>query len=110
MPPPTALTDGRKEAQGVDGELWLPDPGQSGSGAELGRGALANNGITISMDRKSAWRDNVFVEQLWRSIKYEEVYLRAYDSVSHARATRAPHSATTWTSTTAGDHIRALMA
>ena len=38
------------------------------------------------MDGKGAWRDNVFVERLWRSIKYEEVYLRAYDSVSDARA------------------------
>jgi hypothetical protein len=34
------------------------------------------------MDGKGAWRDNVFVERLWRSVKYEEVYLRAYDSVS----------------------------
>ena len=33
------------------------------------------------MDGKGAWRDNVFVERLWRSMKYEEVYLRAYDSV-----------------------------
>ena len=47
---------------------------------------LANNGIAISMDGKGAWRDNVFVERLWRSVKYEEVYLRAYDSVSEARA------------------------
>ena len=38
------------------------------------------------MDGKGAWRDNVFVERLWRSVKYEEVYLRAYDSVSDARA------------------------
>ena len=38
------------------------------------------------MDGKDAWRDNVFVERLWRSVKYEEVYLRAYDSVSEARA------------------------
>ena len=37
------------------------------------------------MDGKGAWRDNVFVERLWRSIKYEEVYLHAYDSVSEAR-------------------------
>jgi len=41
--------------------------------------------IRISMDGKGAWRDNVFVERLWRSVKYEEVYLRAYDSVSEAR-------------------------
>jgi putative transposase len=46
---------------------------------------LANNGIAISMDGKGAWRDNVFVERLWRSVKYEEVYLRAYQSVSEAR-------------------------
>ena len=38
------------------------------------------------MDCKGAWRDNVLVERLWRSVKYEEVYLRAYDSVREARA------------------------
>ncbi|OSJ19101.1 hypothetical protein BST63_01255 [Bradyrhizobium canariense] len=38
------------------------------------------------MDGKDAWRDDVFVERLWRSIKYEEVYLRAYDSLSQARS------------------------
>ena len=48
-------------------------------------GVLAINGIAISMDGKGAWRDNVFIERLWRSVKYEEVYLRAYDSVSDAR-------------------------
>ena len=63
---------------------------------------LADNGIVISMDGKGAWRDNVFVERLWRSVKYEEVYLRAYDNVSDARASigryldfynaRRPHS------------------
>lgn len=42
--------------------------------------------IAISMDGKGAWRDNVFVERLWRSVKYEEVYLKGYDSVSEARA------------------------
>jgi putative transposase len=46
---------------------------------------LLKHEIAISMDGKGAWRDNVFVERLWRSIKYEEVYLRAYDSVSEAR-------------------------
>ncbi len=44
-----------------------------------------SNGIAISMDGKGAWRDNVFVERLWRSVKYEEVYLRAYESVGQAR-------------------------
>ena len=47
---------------------------------------LDQHGIRISMDGKGAWRDNVFVERLWRSVKYEEVYLHAYDSVSEARA------------------------
>src|SRR4051794_40398767 len=47
---------------------------------------LLKNEIAISMDGKGAWRDNVFVERLWRSIKHEEVYLRAYDTVSDARA------------------------
>ena len=54
------------------------------------------------MDGRGAWRDNVFVERLWRSVKYERVYLKAYDGVSAARAdiadyfewynTNRPHS------------------
>ena len=58
--------------------------------------------IDLSMDGKGAWRDNVFVERLWRSVKYERVYLKAYDSVSAVRAdiaeyidwynTKRPHS------------------
>lgn len=65
-------------------------------------GLLVKHRIEISMDGKGSWRDNVFVERLWRSVKYEEVYLRAYDSVGQARAsigryfdfynTRRPHS------------------
>ncbi|WP_414858479.1 IS3 family transposase [Paraburkholderia tropica] len=47
--------------------------------------AVLSRGVRLSMDGKGAWRDNVFVERVWRSIKYEEVYLRAYESVSHAR-------------------------
>lgn len=46
---------------------------------------LKANGIRISMDGKGAWRDNVFVERLWRTVKYEEVYLKAYETVSEAR-------------------------
>jgi len=46
---------------------------------------LKDNGIKISMDGKGAWRDNVFVERLWRSVKYEEVYLNAYESTFEAR-------------------------
>jgi putative transposase len=50
---------------------------------------LKDRGIRISMDGKGAWRDNVFVERLWRTIKYDEVYLRAYATVSEARASLA---------------------
>ena len=46
---------------------------------------LLKAGVAISMDGKGAWRDNVFVERLWRSVKYEEIYLRAYDTVGEAR-------------------------
>lgn len=46
---------------------------------------LRDKGIRISMDGKGCWRDNVFVERVWRSIKYEEVYLHAYSSVSEAK-------------------------
>lgn len=63
---------------------------------------LTDQEIKISMDGKGAWRDNVFVERLWRTIKYEEVYLRAYENVPEARASigryigfynsRRPHS------------------
>jgi putative transposase len=49
-------------------------------------GLLITNGIQISMDGKGAWRDNVFVERVWKSVKYEEVYLKAYASVPEARA------------------------
>ena len=47
---------------------------------------LKNHHIQISMDGKGAWRDNVFVERLWKTIKYEHVYLHAYDSVSEAKS------------------------
>ena len=45
------------------------------------------------MDGKGSWRDNVFVERLWRSVKYEEVYLRAYGSVGDARSSIGPYLA-----------------
>ena len=70
--------------------------------SEVFIGVLTRNRVAISMDGKGAWRDNVFVERLWRSVKYEEVYLRAYDTVAEARASirqylsfynsRRPHS------------------
>jgi putative transposase len=68
-------------------EIFNTDQGSQFTGTAF-TGALASNGIAISMDGKGAWRDNVFVERLWRSVKYEEVYLKAYDSVSEARADR----------------------
>jgi putative transposase len=46
---------------------------------------VQQHGIQISMDGKGSWRDNVFVERLWKSVKYEEVYLHAYESVTEAR-------------------------
>jgi putative transposase len=46
---------------------------------------LKQSGVRISMDGKGSWRDNVFVERLWRSVKYEEVYLHAYSSMTEAR-------------------------
>ena len=82
-------------------DIFNTDQGSQFTGAAF-TGVLIKNAIAISMDGKGAWRDNVFVERLWRSVKYEEVYLRAYDSVSEARTSigryldfyngRRPHS------------------
>jgi putative transposase len=82
-------------------EIFNTDQGSQFTSTAL-TGMLIKSGIAISMDGKGAWRDNVFVERLWRSVKYEEVYLRAYDTVSEARASigrylefynrRRPHS------------------
>ena len=82
-------------------DIFNTDQGSQFTGQAF-TGVLTKNDIAISMDGKGAWRDNVFVERLWCSVKYEEVYLRAYDSVSEARASigcyldfyngRRPHS------------------
>lgn len=82
-------------------EILNTDQGSQFTSAEF-IGLLLENRIEISMDGKGSWRDNVFVERLWRSVKYEEVYLKAYDSVADARSsigqyfdfynTRRPHS------------------
>jgi len=63
---------------------------------------MRTHDIRISMDGKNSWRDNVFIERLWRSVKYEDVYLRAYETVSAVRTglnkyfnfynSRRPHS------------------
>lgn len=83
-------------------EIFNTDQGAQFTSAEF-IGVLKRHQIRISMDGRGRWRDNVFVERLWRSIKYEEVYLHAYENVSAARAgitcyiqffnTRRPHSA-----------------
>ena len=65
-------------------EIFNTDQGSQFTSEDF-TGALKARGVAISMDGKGAWRDNVFVERLWRSIKYEEVYLHAYDSVSQAK-------------------------
>src|SRR6202048_4098715 len=82
-------------------DIFNTDQGSQFTSAEF-TGVLIKNGIAISMDGKGSWRDNVFVERLWRSVKHEEVYLRAYDTVSEPRASisrylgfynsRRPHS------------------
>ena len=66
-------------------EIFNTDQGSQFTSAEF-TGVLKAHDIRISMDGKGCWRDNVFVERLWRTIKYEEVYLKAYDSVSNAKA------------------------
>ena len=65
-------------------EIFNTDQGSQFTSVEF-TSLLKDSGIKISMDGKGCWRDNVFVERLWRSIKYEEVYLYAYDSVSAAK-------------------------
>ena len=66
-------------------EIFNTDQGSQFTSADF-TGLLLGQAIAISRDGKGSWRDNVFVERLWRSVKYEEVYLRAYDSVGEARA------------------------
>ena len=82
-------------------EIVNTDQGSQFTAEEFTDTVLAR-GCKLSMDGRGAWRDNVFVERLWRSLKYERVYLKAYDSVSAARAdiadymdwynTHRPHS------------------
>ena len=82
-------------------EIFNTDQGSQFT-SEAFTGVLIVNKIAISMDGKGSWRDNVFVERIWKTVKYEEVYLRAYNSVGEARASlgryldfyngRRPHS------------------
>jgi putative transposase len=66
-------------------EIFNTDHGSQFTSADFIK-VLKDAEIAISMDGKGAWRDNVFVERLWRTVKYEEVYLRAYSEVAEARA------------------------
>ncbi len=79
--------------------------------------AVLDRGCQLSMDGRGAWRDHVFVERLWRSVKYECVYLKAYDGVSAARNdigryidwfnTQRPHSSP-WDLTPPEAHLNLL--
>jgi putative transposase len=81
-------------------DIFNTDQGSQFTSSDF-TGVLLDNAIKISMDGRGAWRDNIFVERLWRSVKYEEVYLHAYASVAEARVsidqyltfynTRRPH-------------------
>ena len=96
-------------------EIFNTDQGSQFTSNEF-TGLLHGHGIRISMDGKGCWRDNVFIERVWRSIKYEEVYLHAYETVSAAREgigryivfynTRRPHRA----EPTAGQPVQPALA
>jgi putative transposase len=66
-------------------EIFNTDQGSQFTSTDFTK-VLKTAEIAISMDGRGAWRDNVFVERLWRTVKYEEVYLRAYAGVAEARA------------------------
>jgi putative transposase len=97
------ILDALKEAMTRYGkpEIFNTDQGSQFT-SEVFTSVLKENNILISMDGKGAWRDNVFVERLWKSVKYEEVYLKAYETVAEARQslnayfqfynTKRPHS------------------
>jgi putative transposase len=65
-------------------EIFNSDQGSQFT-SEAFTAKLKEHGIRISMDGRGRWMDNVFIERLWRSVKYEEVYLKAYDSIAVAR-------------------------
>ena len=65
-------------------EIFNSDQGSQFT-SEVFTGILNVNGIKISMDGRGRWMDNVFIERLWKSVKYEDVYLKAYDSIPAAR-------------------------
>ncbi|MDR0249806.1 MAG: integrase core domain-containing protein, partial [Burkholderiales bacterium] len=81
-----ACVDALEEATHKHGkpEIMNTDQGSQFTSAAF-IGVLERHGIKISMDGKGCWRDNVFVERLWKTVKYEEVYLHAYDTVSDSK-------------------------
>jgi putative transposase len=82
-----ACVEALEEALGRYGppEIFNTDQGAQYT-SEAFTTVLQAHGVTISMDGKGRWVDNVFVERLWRSVKYEEVYLRAYETPTALRA------------------------
>jgi putative transposase len=81
-------------------DIFNTDQGSQFTSDEF-TGILKNQNIAISMDGNGHWRDNIFIERLWKTVKYEEIYLKAYESISHAKKeltkffdrynTRRPH-------------------
>jgi putative transposase len=81
-------------------DIFNTDQGSQFTSDEF-TGILKNQNIAISMDGLGRWRDNIFIERLWKTVKYEEIYLKAYESISHAKKeliqffdrynTRRPH-------------------
>lgn len=81
-------------------DIFNTDQGSQFTSLEF-TNVLKDHDIKISMDGQGRWRDNVFIERLWKTVKYEEVYLKAYESISHAKKelakffdrynTRRPH-------------------
>ena len=65
-------------------DIFNTDQGSQFTSVEFTR-ILKDHGIKISMDGQGRWRDNVFIERLWKTVKYQEVYLKAYESISHAK-------------------------
>jgi putative transposase len=65
-------------------DIFNTDQGSQFTSSEFA-GILMKHSIRISMDGQGRWRDNIFIERLWKTVKYQEVYLKAYESITHAR-------------------------
>ena len=65
-------------------EIFNTDQGSQFTSLEF-TSILTDNNIKISMDGRNRWMDNIFIERFWKTLKYQEVYLKAYESISHAR-------------------------